>query len=162
MSAFSLTVCRSPRPLQDLLHPVFQLDIRRGGVEGQGGQVLSGGQGGQGELAKPVPQNHCRCKHWLLPREGEGERGARPTRTHPRTGWREILRSKYILIVEKEIKRVRICWDQDWIGCLYLYTYLFWDLWEWFSKIKFKSSIEVLIKINIIYFLSEFICMIFI
>ena len=115
--------CRSPCPLQDLLHPVLQRSVKCGGVDGQGGQVLSGGQGGQGELAKPVPQNHCRQQHFLLPREGEGERGARPTRTHPRTGWREMVLQKYILIVEKEIKRVRICWDQGWMG-LVAYIYL--------------------------------------
>ena len=77
-----LTVCRPPRPLQDLLHPVLQLCIRRGGLEGQGGQNVEGGRGDQAELAGPVPQNHCRIRYKILHRKGQGERGPRPARTH--------------------------------------------------------------------------------
>ena len=93
-----LTVCRPPRPLQDLLHPVLQrLWIRRGGLEGQGGQNVEGGRGDQAELAGPVPQNHCRIHHKLLHREGQGERGPRPARTHSCRYSRDFLWPKFIL-----------------------------------------------------------------
>ena len=79
-----LTVCRPSHLLQDFLHPVLQHCIRRGGLEGQGGQNVEGGRGDQAELAGPVPQNHCRWENKLLHREGQGERGPRPARTHSR------------------------------------------------------------------------------
>ena len=92
-----LTVCRPPRPLQDFLHPVLQPCIRRGELEGQGGQNGEGGRGDQAELAGPVPQNHCRWEHKHMHREGQGERGPRPARTHSRRHSRGWFRSKFIV-----------------------------------------------------------------
>ena len=92
-----LTVCRPPRPLQDLLHPVLQLSVKRGGLEGQGGQNVEGGRGDQAELAGPVPQNHCRMQHRHMHREGQGERGPRPARAHSRRHYRDLLWSKFIV-----------------------------------------------------------------
>ena len=92
-----LTMCRPPRPLQDLLHSVLQLSLKRGGLEGQGGQNVEGGQGDQAELAGPVPQNHCRIQHRLLHRKGQGERGPRPARTHSHRHSRDIYLCKFIV-----------------------------------------------------------------
>ena len=105
-----LTMCRPPRSLQDLLHPVLQLCTRRDGLEGQGGQNVEGGWGDQAELAGPVPQNHCGMHHRLLHREGQGERGPRPARTHSRQRWRNYLWPKFIVkVLLRRSSREKLC-----------------------------------------------------
>ena len=115
-----LTVCRPPRPLQDFLHPVLQRSLRRGWLEGQGGQNVEGGRGDQAELAGPVPQNHCRIHHklWHMHREGQGERGPRPVRTHSRRYSRDLLWRRFIvkLCCGDRVGREFVAVFCSWIG----------------------------------------------